>query len=94
VLCRFLGRRDDEVNGAGSFRSATFVPLVHHGRGIGTIILTHPQAGFRVSERQLALVKTFDQAVIAIENARLFNESRESATPISPADQRPICCAA
>jgi GAF domain-containing protein len=64
-----------KASAAGGFRSATFVPLVHHGRGIGTIILTHPQAGFRLSERQLALVKTFaDQAVIAIENARLFDE--------------------
>jgi GAF domain-containing protein len=64
-----------KASAAGGFRSATFVPLVHHGRGIGTIILTHPQAGFRLSERQLALVKTFaDQAVIAIQNARLFDE--------------------
>jgi two-component system, NtrC family, sensor kinase len=68
-----------KASATGSFRSATFVPLVHHGRGIGTIILTHPQAGFRLSERQLALVKTFaDQAVIAIENARLFHETQEA----------------
>ena len=60
---------------ASGFRSITFVPLIHQARGIGTIILTHPKAGFKLSEKQLALVQTFaDQAVIAIENARLFEE--------------------
>jgi|UPI000408F805 two-component system NtrC family sensor kinase len=63
----------------GGFRSILFVPLVLEDRGIGTIILTHPVAGFRHSDKQLALVQTFaDQAVIAIENTRLFNETREA----------------
>jgi two-component system NtrC family sensor kinase len=62
---------------AGGFRSITFAPLVDREQGIGTIIFTHPQAGFRYSERQLALIQTFaDQAVIAIQNARLFNEAQ------------------
>jgi GAF domain-containing protein len=61
------------------FRSITYVPLINDNKGIGTIILTHPQAGFRLSEAQLALLQTFaDQAVIAIENVRLFNETREA----------------
>ena len=64
---------------AGGFRSITFVPLVDQGRGIGTILFTHPEAGFRLSDRQLALVQTFaDQAVIAIKNTRLFNETQEA----------------
>jgi two-component system, NtrC family, sensor kinase len=64
---------------AGGFRSITFAPLVDREQGIGTIIFTHPQAGFRYSERQLALIQTFaDQAVIAIRNARLFNETQEA----------------
>ena len=64
---------------AGGFKSITFVPLVNQDKGIGTIILNHPQAGFRLSENQLALLQTFaDQAVIAIENARLFNQTREA----------------
>jgi feruloyl-CoA synthase len=51
------------------------VPLIHDNRGIGTIILTHPQTGFRFSDKQLALLQTFaDQAVIAIGNVRLFEE--------------------
>jgi two-component system, NtrC family, sensor kinase len=60
---------------AGGFQSATFVPLIKQDKGIGTIILTHLRAGFKLSEKQLALVRTFaDQVVIAIENARLFDE--------------------
>jgi two-component system, NtrC family, sensor kinase len=64
-----------KASAAAGFRSNTYVPLVHRDTGIGTIILSHPQPGFRLSEKQLALVQTFaDQAVIAIENARLFEE--------------------
>ncbi len=64
---------------AGRFRSAAFVPLVREGQGIGSIILTHPQRGFKLSDKQLALVQTFAaQAVIAIENVRLFNETKEA----------------
>jgi GAF domain-containing protein len=60
---------------AGGFRSITFVPLIDQEQGIGTIIFTHPQTGYRFSEKQLALIRTFaDQAVIAIGNTRLFNE--------------------
>jgi len=61
------------------YRSITHVPLFHYGIGIGVIVLTHPQPGFKLTQKQLALVETFaDQAVIAIENARLFNETKEA----------------
>jgi len=69
---------------AGGFRSITFVPLLREGVGIGTIILTHPEAGFRLSPKQLALVQTFaDQAVIAIGNVRLFEEVQERTRELS-----------
>jgi GAF domain-containing protein/anti-sigma regulatory factor (Ser/Thr protein kinase) len=59
----------------GKHRSVTAVPLVREAEAIGTIVLTRPEPGCKLSEKQLALVKTFaDQAVIAIENVRLFNE--------------------
>jgi GAF domain-containing protein len=68
-----------KVAAAGGFRSMTFVPLLDGERGIGTIVFTSPQTGFRFAERQLALIKTFaDQAVIAIQNTRQFNETREA----------------
>jgi signal transduction histidine kinase len=60
------------------------VPLLRDGIGIGTMILTHPEAGFKLSPKQLALVQTFaDQAVIAIENARLFDEVQERTKELS-----------
>ena len=46
---------------------------------IGTIIFTTRKTEPVPSERQLALIQTFaDQAVIAIENTRLFNETKEA----------------
>jgi signal transduction histidine kinase/DNA-binding response OmpR family regulator/putative methionine-R-sulfoxide reductase with GAF domain len=53
-------------------------PLMWEGRGIGTIAVTRIEVGpFGADER--ALLKTFaDQAVIAIQNARLFNETKEA----------------
>ncbi|MGQ0653825.1 MAG: ATP-binding protein [Betaproteobacteria bacterium] len=72
----------------GRFRSATFVPLVRDGRGIGTLVLTHPLPGFRFSRRQRALLETFaGQALIAIENVRLFNALREKTRQLEAASR-------
>ena len=72
----------------GRFRAAAFVPLVRDGRGIGTLVLTHPQPGFRFSRRQRALLETFaGQAVIAIENVRLFRALREKTRQVEAASR-------
>ena len=64
---------------AVGFRSLTVAPLAREGVGIGAIAITSPQAGYRLSKTQLSLLLTFaDQAVIAIENVRLFNETEEA----------------
>jgi two-component system, NtrC family, sensor kinase len=61
--------------GAGSNIS---IPLLHQGRAIGAIGISRPTLG-PFSDRQIALLQTFaDQAVIAIENVRLFNETKEA----------------
>jgi GAF domain-containing protein len=59
---------------AGGYRSAAAVPILRDGLAIGSIAVTRAQAGL-LPERQIELLKTFaDQAVIAVENARLFKE--------------------
>ena len=59
---------------AGGFRSVLAVPLMREGSPIGGIAVGHPEPG-PFPEPQIALLQSFaDQAVIAIENVRLFNE--------------------
>lgn len=67
----FLPRATASVAG---YRSVLAVPMIREGRPIGAIALGNAQAGLRPA-RQVGLLQTFaDQAVIAIENSRLFEE--------------------
>ena len=61
---------------AARYRAATCVPMMRGGVAIGAIDVLRLEAG-SVHRQAIALLKTFaDQAVIAIENVRLFNETR------------------
>ena len=59
-------------------RSAIFAPMLWEGRGIGVIFVGRTSAG-PFADKEIALLRTFcDQAVIAIQNARMFNDTKEA----------------
>ncbi len=59
---------------ARGFRSILLTPLIHNGTTIGLVTVTRAETG-SFADHHVHLMKTFaDEAVIAIENARLFNE--------------------
>jgi signal transduction histidine kinase len=61
----------------GAYRAVLAVPLMRDGAVEGVLLLGRPAPG-PFSQRQVDLVQTFaDQAVIAIENVRLFDEVQE-----------------
>ena len=63
---------------AGGYRAMTVMPMMRGDETIGTLNVVRRHQG-PLSDKQRELLRTFAaQAVIAIENTRLFNELRES----------------
>ncbi|RWO84854.1 MAG: GAF domain-containing protein [Mesorhizobium sp.] len=64
-------------------RSAVAVPMLRDGLPIGCIAVGRAETGF-LAAKQVELLKTFaDQAVIAIENVRLFDEVQARTEELS-----------
>jgi two-component system, NtrC family, sensor kinase len=70
---------------AAGYRSHLSVPMLCDGEPVGAITVAGASAG-AFSRRQIDLLQTFaDQAVIAIENVRLFDEVQARTAELSEA---------
>jgi signal transduction histidine kinase len=71
------------VSRAAGYRSLLVLPLLREGEAIGAISVGRRAAGL-FPDDMVALLRTFaDQAAIAMENARLFQEARERSLALA-----------
>jgi signal transduction histidine kinase len=76
-----------EIQKTGGYRSVFGVPLLREGTLIGVLVLARRSVR-PFTDRQIDLVATFaDQAVIAIDNVRMFDEIQDKSRQLAEASQ-------
>jgi class 3 adenylate cyclase len=79
---------DREHAAAAGSRRMLAVPMLREGAPLGAIVAAWAEAGATPKQHEHLLKVFADQAVIAIENARLLNELRQRTADLSEALQR------
>jgi GAF domain-containing protein len=72
----------------GGYRTVVGVPMLREGVAMGVLTLTRSEVR-PFTDKQIELVSTFaDQAAIAIENVRLFDEIQDKSRQLAEASER------